>query len=70
MTDTTQPITRDDIEQGFRDTQGEISGQVDAAKPKIMSIGIGVGVLLLVIAYLTGRRVGKTKSTVVEIRRI
>jgi len=70
MTDTTQPITRDDIEQGFRDIQGEISGQVDAAKPKIMSIGIGVGVLLLVIAYLMGRRVGKTKSTVVEIRRI
>ena len=70
MTDTTQPITRDDIEQGFRDIQGEISGQVDAAKPKIMSIGIGVGVLLLVIADLMGRRVGKTKSTVVEIRRI
>ena len=70
MTDPTQPITRDDIEQGFRDIQGEITGELDAAKPKLISVGVGVGVLVIVIAYLLGRRVGKTKSTVVEIRRI
>ena len=35
-----------------------------------MSAAIGIGVILLVLAYLSGKRVGTTKSTVVEIRRI
>jgi len=63
-------ITREDIEQGFRDIQGEISEQAEGAKPRLISAGIGLALLLLVVAYLLGRRVGKTKSTVVEIRRI
>ena len=63
-------VTREDIEQGFRDIQGEISEQVDGAKPRLVSAGLGLALLLLFVAYLLGRRVGKTKSTVVEIRRI
>ena len=64
------PITRDDIEQGFSDIVGEIQGQVDDAKPKLLSAAIGLGILVMILAYLAGRRVGTTKSTVVEIRRI
>ena len=71
MSDETQtPITRDDIEQGFSDIVGEIQGQVDEAKPKILTAAIGAGVLLMILAYVASKRVGTTKSTVVEIRRI
>ncbi len=71
MSDETPPlITRDDIEQGFSEIVGEIQGQVDDAKPKLLTGAIGIGILLVVVAYLAGKRVGTTKSTVVEIRRI
>ena len=71
MADETQtPITRDDIHQGFSDIVGEIQGQAEEAKPKILTAAIGLGVIVIVLAYLAGRRVGTTKSTVVEIRRI
>ena len=70
MTDDTPKITRDDIEQGIRDVSGEIAGQADAAKPKIIPVAVGISLLVLFIAYRLGRRVGTTKSTVVEIRRI
>ena len=35
-----------------------------------MPYAIFGGLLLLVLVYLVGKRVGKTKSTIVEIRRI
>lgn len=70
MADDTPKITRDDIEAGFRDLSDEIQGQVDEAKPKIIPAAIGGGLLLLFLAYVIGKRVGTTKSTVVEIRRI
>lgn len=70
MTDETPRITRDDIEAGFRDLSNEVQGQVDDAKPKIIPAAIGGGLLLLFLAYVIGKRVGTTKSTVVEIRRI
>lgn len=64
------PITRDDIQQGFSDIVGEIQGQVDDARPKLMTAAVGAGIVLVLLAYLVGKRVGTTKSTVVEIRRI
>ena len=70
MTDATPRITRDDIEQGLRDVTGEVRGQAQAQAPKIIPVAVGAGLLLLFIAYLVGKRVGATKSTVVEIRRI
>lgn len=70
MADDTTPITRDDIERGFRDLSDEISGQADAAKSKLIPLAVGGGLLVLFLAYLVGKRVGTTKSTVVEIRRI
>jgi len=70
LDETDAPITRDDIEQGFSQLVDELHGQVDDAKPKILTAVVGIGVLLLILAYLAGRRAGTTKSTVVEIRRI
>jgi hypothetical protein len=63
-------ITRDDLEAGFRELSIEVQGQVDEAKSKLLPAAVGGGLLLLLVAYVIGKRVGATKSTVVEIRRI
>ena len=70
MADETPKITRDDLEAGFRDLSNEVQGKVDEAKPKLLPAAVGVGLLLLLLAYVIGKRVGVTKSTIVEIRRI
>ena len=70
MADETTRITRDDLDAGLRAVVGEVEEQAQATARRMLPVAIGGGVLLLVLAYLVGRRVGKTKSTVVEIRRI
>ena len=70
MSDTDTLITRDDLESSFRSLKDDIDRSAEEARSKLIPAGILVAILLLVLAYLLGRRVGKTKSTVVEIRRI
>ena len=70
MANETSKITRDDLEAGFRGLSDEVQGQIDDAKPKLLPAVVGAGLLLLAVAYLIGKRVGRTKSTIVEIRRI
>jgi len=70
MTEETGPITREDLESSIREVSGGYSDRADDAKPKILGIAVGGGLLLLFIVYLLGKRVGKKKATVVEIRRI
>ncbi len=70
MADETDPITKEDLDQGLRAVVGEVEERAEASARRLLPVAIGAGVALLVVAYLIGRRVGKTKSTVVEIRRI
>jgi len=70
MADENLKITRDDLEAGFRELSNEVQGQVAEAKPTLLPAAVGAGLLLLAVAYLIGKRVGGTKSTIVEIRRI
>lgn len=65
-----RPITPDDIEAKLRELKGDIDERAASAKQTIMPYVVIGGVLLLLIAYLLGKRVGRRKSTVVEIRRI
>jgi hypothetical protein len=68
--DPTQPISRSDIEGKLREIRGEVDSTAGAAKPAVMAVA-GVAVVLVIgAAYLLGRRKGKKKSTVVEIRRV
>jgi hypothetical protein len=64
------PITRDDIEDKFRELLGGARTEVASAKNTVVTVGIVVGVILLLIAFLLGRRGGKKRTTVVEIRRV
>ena len=63
-------ITPEQIEAKFRGLVEDVEGRAQAGKKKAMPAVIGAGVLVLLLAYLLGKRVGKKKSTVVEIRRI
>jgi hypothetical protein len=63
-------ITRDDIEAKLREIQGDVSQRADAAKVPAIAIAVGVAVVTIAAAYFLGRRKGKRRQTVLEIRRI
>ncbi len=65
------PITRADIEAKL----SEIRGTAEDAAPDVPESAqrtglIAAGAALLVLAFVLGRRRGRKKSTIVEIRRI
>jgi hypothetical protein len=65
-----RPITRADIEAKLREIRGEVDTTTESARSYLLIAG-GAGVVVIVgLAYLLGRRKGKKKSTVVEIRRV
>ncbi|HUY64210.1 MAG TPA: hypothetical protein VMV14_06795 [Acidimicrobiales bacterium] len=67
---STARITRDDIEGKLRELSGEIDDQVESARPRLVA-GAAAGVVVVVlVAYLWGRRRGRARSAVVEIRRL
>jgi hypothetical protein len=66
----TTPITRDELEAKFRELEGGARNQVASARTTLLAGG-GIAVfLLLLLVFLLGRRGGKQRSTVVEIRRV
>ena len=64
------PITRADLEAKLRDISGDVSDTVEAARGIGIAVAVGAGVLLVVSAYWLGRRKGRKRKTVLEIRRI
>jgi hypothetical protein len=68
--DSARPITRDDIEAKLRQIQDSTEAGKDAARGAGMAGVVAGGLLLVVLAYLLGRRRGRKRRTVVEIRRI
>ena len=66
----TGKITRDDIEQKLRQIKGEVDSTTDTAKPYAIAAGAVLVVAVVGLAYLMGKRKGKKKTTVVEVRRV
>jgi hypothetical protein len=62
-------ITRDDIKSKLGDIQGEAQEQVQGARNQVLAIGLVVGLLVLLAAFLLGRRGGKRSSAIIEVRR-
>jgi hypothetical protein len=63
-------ITRDDIEAKLQELRGEVDNRAEAMKVPAIAIAVGVVVVTIAAAYLLGRRKGKRRQTVLEIRRI
>lgn len=73
-TDTTrpkdEPITRADIEAKLRQITGTVGEGAEQAKGTAIAVGVVVVGVVIVAAYLIGRRRGRKTRTWVEIRRI
>ena len=66
----TSKITRDDIESKSRELQGDATETVDEAKSIAVTAAVAVGVVVIAAVFILGRRRGRRKSTIVEIRRL
>ncbi len=62
-------ISRDDIKSKLGEIQGDALEQVEGTKNQLLAVGAGVGLLLLIAAFLLGRRGGRRASAVIEVRR-
>ncbi len=67
---TPGPITEDDLRRKLASFQEGVQGKVDEQRSTIAGAIAGAGIVLMVVFFLLGRRSGKKKSTVVEIRRV
>jgi len=63
-------VTPADIRAKLAEIEGSVQTTAKAAAPIGLAAGAGTLLLLLVLAYLLGRRRGNKRRTVVEIRRI
>lgn len=64
------PITRDDIEAKFRELEGEVDDRKEQAMSIAVVAGVAVAVVVVLVAFRLGRRGGRKRTTVVEIRRV
>ncbi len=68
--EVTPKITRADLEAKLTEIDTELSDTGEAIKPTATAVGIGALVLILIVAFLLGRRKGQQRSTIVEVRRL
>lgn len=61
-------ITRGDIEKKIREIQGGIESDVDEAKALAVPAIVAFVLVLVGLAYAIGRRGGKKKSMILEIK--
>jgi hypothetical protein len=70
MSPADEKITRDQIEAKLRDLAGGVTGEAEEVKSQALAIGLAVVVVSVTVVFLIGRRMGRRKSTIVEVRRI
>lgn len=68
--DAERPVTRATIENKLREIRGELDSTAESARPYARVAGVAVAVVVVGMAYLLGRRKGKKKTTLVEVRRV
>jgi hypothetical protein len=66
----TAPISRDDIEAKFKEIQGDIDSTAESAKGVAVAAGAAVVVVVVLAVFLFGKRRGRRRTTIVEIRRV
>ena len=63
-------ITREDLQAAYAQVVGEGEASARAAAPRGLAIAGAVAILVIALAFLAGKRRGKARSAVVEIRRL
>ena len=70
MAESPKRVSRDDLESKFRSFQAGINTTVENSKQTLLAGAAVGGFVLLVLVFLIGKRSGKKKTTLVEIRRL
>lgn len=63
-------VSRDDIESKLRELRGEVDSAGDNARQYALIAGAVVAVTVVALAFAWGKRKGRKKTTVVEVRRV
>jgi hypothetical protein len=63
-------ITREDLQAAYAQVLGEGEATIRAAAPRGIALAGAIGVVVVTLAFLAGRRRGTNRSAVVEIRRL
>jgi hypothetical protein len=63
-------VSRDDIEDKLREIRGEAGEVAESNRDYAMLVAVATAVVVVAAAYLLGRRKGKKRTTVVEVRRV
>ncbi len=66
----TGKISPDDLKNKLQSFQDGVQGKVDDKKNTLVAAGGGALLVLLVIFFLLGKRSGRKKTTLVEIKRL
>ena len=64
-----RPVERNDIENRLRDVRSDFDSVKQSAAGAGLAAGLGLALLLVVMAFVIGRKRGKAKYAFVEIRR-
>jgi hypothetical protein len=59
-----------DIEAKLRQIDDQLQQRYDGAKPALLKARAAGAAAAVLVAYLVGRRRGRLRSTVVEVRRV
>jgi hypothetical protein len=73
MSRTDQPptnVSRDDIEAKLREIRGEVDSVGEASKGYLIAAAAVAGLAVVAAAFVLGRRKGRRRTTVVEVRRV
>jgi len=65
-----RPIRRSDLEAKIRELHGGVEETAHSATSTLLTVGAVVAVGVIAVAFMLGRRKGRRRTTVVEVRRI
>ena len=65
-----EEIDKDDIKAKFEELKDSLGHTAESVRTPMLAAGIAVLVVLVVLAFLVGRRRGRASRTVVEVRRV
>ena len=68
--DAEAPVSRDDLQSTLESFQQSLRGQIDDRRQTIVTGAVVIAVGMVAIAYLLGRRSGRRKSAIIDIRRL
>lgn len=70
VADGQSQVTRADLESKLREIQGDVTETAASARSTLIVVGGVVAVVAVLVIFGLGRRAGKHRSTIVEIRRV